>query len=115
MSLQEAKQFVAHFVSGDYAPEEYATFLQWLRGASVVELNAIADEHEALHERWEMPVSGPSSEWIAMLEGKLDELGEEKDEVPVRYIQSRFGGTRRIPGRRVWVAAASVVVLLSAG
>ena len=109
MSLQEAKQFVAHFVSGDYTPEEYATFLQWLRGASFDELNEIADEHEALHERWSLPVSAPSPEWVAMLEGKLDELGKEADEVPVRHV-----GTRVI-GRRVWVAAASVVVLLSAG
>ncbi|HEV2479241.1 MAG TPA: FecR domain-containing protein [Puia sp.] len=106
MSLQEAKQFVAHFVNGDYSPEEYATFLQWLRGATSEELNAIADEHEALHERWSLPGSQPSPEWVAMLEGKLDELGKEKVETPVVYMGIR---------RRVWVAAASVVVLLSAG
>lgn len=109
MSLQEAKQFVAHFVSGDYTPEEYATFLQWLRGAGFEELNAIADEHEALHERWSLPVSAPSPEWVAMLEGKLDELDKEADEAPVRHVGAR------VIGRRVWVAAASVVVLLSAG
>ena len=110
MSLLEAKQFVALFVSGDYTPEGYAAFLQWLRGASLEELNAIADEHEALHEHWSLPVSQPSPEWVAMLEGKLDKLGKEAIETPVRSI-----GAGRVIRRRVWVAAASVVVLLSAG
>lgn len=110
MSLQEAKQFVAQFVGGDYTPEEYAAFLQWLRGADLEELNAIADEHEALHEIWSLTVTEPSPEWVATLEGKLDELGKEDIETPVRQI-----GDRRVIRRRVWVAAASVVVLLSAG
>src|SRR6185437_1451442 len=110
MSLQEAKQFVAQFVGGDYTPEEYAVFLQWLRGADLEELNAIADEHEALHEIWSLPVTEPSPEWVVTLEGKLDELGKEEIETPVRQI-----GDRRVIRRRVWVAAASVVVLLSAG
>ena len=109
MSLQEAKQFVAHFVSGDYTPEEYATFLQWLRGASFDELNEIADEHEALHERWSLPVSAPSPEWVAMLEGKLDELGKEADEAPLRHI-----GTR-VVGRRVLRALPSGYRALNAG
>jgi ferric-dicitrate binding protein FerR (iron transport regulator) len=110
MSLQEAKKFVAQFVSGDYTPEEYAAFMQWLRGADLEALNAIADEHEALHDRWSLPVTQPSPEWIAMLEGKLDELGKEEIETPVRLMN-----VRRVIRRRVWVAAASVVVLLSAG
>jgi len=110
MSLQEAKHFVAHFVNGDYTPEEYATFLFWLRGATLEELNAIADEHEALHESWSLPVSEPSPEWVALLEGKLDELGKEEDETPVRYV-----GTPGVFRRRVWVAAASVAVVVSAG
>ena len=110
MSLQEAKQFVAHFVSGDYTPEEYATFLQWLRGATFDELNVIADEHESLHEGWPLPASGPSPEWVAMLEGKLDELSREEYEMPVMPV-----GTRRMIHRRVWVAAASAVVVLAAG
>ena len=106
MSLQEAKQFVAHFVSGDYTPEEYATFLLWLRGATFNELSAIADEHEALHESWSLPETAPSPEWVEMLEGKLDELAERKDETPIRQI-----GTRR----PVWIAAASVAVVLTVG
>jgi ferric-dicitrate binding protein FerR (iron transport regulator) len=110
MSLQEAKYFVAHFVSGGYTPEEYATFLQWLRGASFDELNVIADEHESLHGSWSLPASEPSPEWVTMLEGKLDELGREVYEAPVRHV-----GIRRMIHRRVWVGAASVVVLLSAG
>lgn len=110
MSLQEAKQFVGHFVSGDYTPEEYATFLQWLRGATVDELNAIADEHEALHESWPVSSVAPSPEWVTILEGKLDELVQEKGEVPVVPI-----GRNRFMRRRTWVTAASVVIVLSVG
>lgn len=112
MSLKEAQQFVAQFVSGDHTPEEYATFLHWLRGATLDELNAIADEHEALQERWSVPAAAPSPEWVAMLEGKLDEFDKtgdrrlsDLDEVPVR----------RIGARRIWIAAASIVVILSVG
>ena len=63
MSLQEAKQFVAQFITGEYTPEEKAAFMQWLSGATVAELNIIADEHEALHDRWPLTTEGPSSEW----------------------------------------------------
>ena len=115
MSLQEAKQFVAHFVTGDYTPEEYATFLQWLRVATVDEMNAIADEHEALHESWPLLVDGPSSSptslWVAELEEKLDAVSNNavlRGVVPVRRIGF-------LSGRRVWAAAASVIVVLSAG
>ena len=92
MNLKEAKNFVAQFVTGDYTPEEYATFLQWLRGASLDELNTIADEHEALHENWSLPMAEPSPVWVAALEGKLDrveskEMVDEKAVVtPVRWI-----------------------------
>jgi ferric-dicitrate binding protein FerR (iron transport regulator) len=109
MSLQEAKQFVAHFIKGEYSPEEYEAFLQWLKGATANELNAIADEHEALHEHWAIPTTVPSSEWVEQLERKLDSSREEV-EVPVIDIRrNRFGR------RRTWVAAASVIAILAAG
>lgn len=113
MSLEEAKQFVAHFVTGDYTPAAYATFLQWLRSATVDELNVIADEYEALHESWSLPVGGPSSSWVAELEGKLDVVSKEiLPRVPVRKMHLKSLSLSR---RRVWVAAASVIVVLSAG
>jgi ferric-dicitrate binding protein FerR (iron transport regulator) len=120
MSLQEAKQFVAHFATGDYTPAAYATFLQWLRAATVDELNTIADEHEALHERWPVPVDGPSSSptslWVAELEEKLDvvsrEMLEQGEGIPVRSMNLK---SRSFSRRRVWIAAASVIVVLSAG
>jgi ferric-dicitrate binding protein FerR (iron transport regulator) len=124
MSLLEAKQFVAHFVTGDYTPEEYATFLQWLRAATVDELNAIADGHEALHGSWSLPVDGPTSLWIAELEEKLDVVSRELIDVVPRELLERGGGVpvRRMnlksldfSRRMVWVAAASVIVVLSAG
>src|SRR5579863_8170766 len=48
MHLQEARNFVTYFVKGEYQPKEYAEFLQWLRAATLKELNAIADEYESL-------------------------------------------------------------------
>jgi len=121
MSLKEAQQFVAQFVSGDYTPEEYATFLQWLRGATLDELHAIADEHEAFQDKWSVPSTAPSPEWVAMLEGKLDELTSDVDETLDRYDEIPelgsvgIGKVRRIGTRRVWIAAASIVVILSVG
>jgi ferric-dicitrate binding protein FerR (iron transport regulator) len=109
MSLQEAKQFVAHFIKGEYSPGEYEAFLRWLKGATVDELNAIADEHEALHEYWAIPVTVPSLEWVEQLEQKLDKV-EEKVEVPVIHIRRD-----RMNQRKIWVAAASVIVILAAG
>jgi len=113
MSLKEAKQFVAHFITGEYAPEEYAAFLRWLKGATTDELNAIADEHEALHERWSLPSAVPSPEWMAQLEQKLDEAGELTEaspKSPVRRIDTNWFITKR-----VWIAAASFVLLVTAG
>jgi len=112
MNLQEAKQFVAHFVKGDYTREEYATFLHWLKGATLEELDEIADEHEAQHEHWDVTGLMPSAEWKARLEGRLDHVAVEREveEGPIRVI-----GEKRMIGRKTWVAAASVVVLLGAG
>ena len=76
LSLIEAKQFVASFVAEKYAPDEYEAFLRWLKGATIDELGAIADEHEALHELWSLPSVGPSPEWISKLELKLDKASE---------------------------------------
>jgi ferric-dicitrate binding protein FerR (iron transport regulator) len=131
MNLQEAKHFVALFVTGGYTPEEYAAFLRWLKGATAEELNMIADEHEAMHEGWPLSSGGPSSQWVAQLERKLDEsiggsgddfggigndnateleLVEEEFEIPL--IGNKPGRRMR---RNVWLAAASVVVLFSMG
>jgi ferric-dicitrate binding protein FerR (iron transport regulator) len=130
MSLQEAKHFVAQFVTGEYTPEEKAAFMQWLSGATVAELNIIADEHEALHDSWPLTTDGPSSEWVGRLEQKLDvavdgsidesndESNEEREEEveagEVSTGRGRYIG-RRYMGRSAWIAAASVIVLLSAG
>jgi len=119
MSLQEAKQFVAQFVKGDYTPEEYATFLRWLRGATLEELTEIAGEHEALHEHWDIAGLSPTVDWKTRLEEKLDRAVKE-EEVPLRGIgENEF--MRRGAGyslgikRRGWVAAASVIVMLAGG
>ena len=115
MSLQEAKQFVAQFVTGEYTPEEKAAFMQWLSGATVAELNIIADEHEALHDSWPLTTDGPSSEWVDGLEQKLDvavEVANDEGEVEVGEVST---GRVRYMGRKAWIAAASVIVILSTG
>jgi len=119
MNLQEARQFVAQFVKGDHTPEEYATFLRWLRGATLEELTEIAGEHEALHEHWDVMGLTPTAEWKARLEEKLDQARKEED-VPVVVIgENEFGRrtiVRHVGGLgRSWVAAASVTVLLAGG
>ena len=108
MNQQEAKQFVARFIAGEYAPEEYEAFLKWLRNATTEELNEIADEHESMQDQWAVLSATPSSEWVAGLEQKLDGVEEKRGLVrrlsPERFIR-----------RKTWIAAASVIVLLSAG
>jgi transmembrane sensor len=119
MSLQEAKQFVAHFVTGEYTPEEKAAFMRWLSGATVAELNIIADEHEALHESWPLTTGEPSAEWVVRMEYKLDKAihkvdGKIEGEVE-EEAEGVSAGRIRYVGRRVWIAAASVIVILSTG
>jgi ferric-dicitrate binding protein FerR (iron transport regulator) len=107
MILKDARLFVAHFVKGEYTPEEYATFLEWLQDASIDELGVIADEHEALFEQWSLPAVTPSSEWVNQLEQRLD---EQEKLAPIRRIDSG-----RMIRKPVWVAAASVLLLLTGG
>jgi len=109
MSLQEAKQFVAQFIKGDYTPEEYAAFLRWLKGATLDELNEIADEHESKHDQWVAMAAMPSTDWVNGLEQKLDGVGDGNGGLVRRFSPERW------VRRRTWVAAASVIVLLSAG
>ena len=109
MSLEEARLFVTRFVSGGYDPGEYAAFLTWLESAPIDELSVIADEHEALFDLWNLPAAGPSAKWVAQLEKKLDKAEEQtrKGSV-VRMDVNRFK-------KRVWIAAASVIVLVASG
>jgi ferric-dicitrate binding protein FerR (iron transport regulator) len=108
MSLQEAKQFVAHFIAGGYTPEEYAIFLLWLKGATMEELNVIADEHESLRQSWSVSSEGPSPEWVAQLEGKLDR--QKESEPLVKVI-----GSERFTKKKIWLAAASLLILVATG
>jgi len=109
MILKDARLFVANFVKGEYTPEEYATFLAWLQDASIEELGIIAEEHEALFEQWSLPEVAPSPEWALQLEQRLDQAEERIRVVPVR----KMSPVRFI--KNPWIAAASVVVLLSGG
>jgi len=131
MNVQEAKQFVARFVTGGYTPEEYAAFLRWLKGATAEELNIIADEHEAMHEGWPLTSGGPSSQWVAQLERKLDEsIGGSGDDIggvgndnatELELVEEEFEipligkRPRRRMRKNAWLAAASVGVLFSMG
>ena len=136
MSLQEAREFVAHFIAGEYTPEEYAAFLQWIKAATVEELTIIANTHESMHSGWVLP-EGPTAEWVMQLERKLDvaavevredeaatvmgnremeeirgwqeeERGAEEKEVNVPVIPMAPVKRTRL---NIWTAAASVVVL----
>jgi ferric-dicitrate binding protein FerR (iron transport regulator) len=117
MHLQEARKFVTYFVKGEYQPMEYADFLQWLQGATLKELNAIADEYESLEPGWSIPSTVPSPDWVMRLEERLDRLPlfveeslSEEEDASVGII-----GADRFSRRRVLIAAASVAVVLGVG
>ena len=117
MHLQEARNFVTYFVKGEYQPKEYAEFLQWLRGATLKELSAIADEYESLEAGWSIPSTVPSPDWVMRLEERLDRLPpsfeestDDREEAAVLIF-----GANRFRRRRVWIAVASVAVVLGVG
>jgi ferric-dicitrate binding protein FerR (iron transport regulator) len=113
MTLQEAKKFVARFVTREYGPDEQATFQIWLNGATVDEWNQVADEHEALIERWPIVGIAPSAEWISGMESRLDNVTVEK-ETPVVEMSSTSSSMQG--GRsKVWMAAASVAAVIALG
>jgi ferric-dicitrate binding protein FerR (iron transport regulator) len=125
MSLPEAQQFVAQFIKGEYTPEEHATFLQWLEGATTEELAVTAELHESMHGEWVLP-EGPSAAWVMQMEQKLNEFsveepGEEEEETvmgdreSVVMIRSERMRSERKRRWGVWVAAAAVVILLVTG
>lgn len=107
MNLREAKLFIARFETGDHSPEEYAAFLKWLEQASSDDLGVIADEHEALQERWVMSTRGPSSEWEGQLEHKLDRADAKKGQAIVKRMYVSRGVK--------FMAAASVLIVLTGG
>jgi ferric-dicitrate binding protein FerR (iron transport regulator) len=116
MSLKEAQHFVGQFIKGEYAPGDYAAFLQWLKGATEEELSIIADMYESMHGEWALP-EGPSATWVMQLEQKLNESVEEREEETVMGDRELATLVEMQPERKkrwnVWVAAAAVVVLLS--
>ena len=106
MNIKEAQQFVADYAKGEYTTTVHAAFLQWLRGASASELDVIADKHELLHGQWVFSAEEPSPEWVEALEEKLDRLAERRKKAPVVFLSF---------GKKVWVAAASIAILIIAG
>ena len=81
--------------------------MRWLKGAKMDELNAIAEEHESLDDQWAALAAQPSADWASKLEQRIDALED-------RGLIRRLNPERFIR-RNTWVAAASVIVLLSAG
>ena len=107
MILKDAQNFVARFEAGDYSPEEHAAFLRWLEGASIEDLNVIANEHESLYGEWSLSAHGPSLTWMEQLEEKLDRSESKKGQAIVRKFYT---------GRKFkWIAAASLVGLIAGG
>jgi ferric-dicitrate binding protein FerR (iron transport regulator) len=116
MSLQEAQQFVVQFIKGEYAPEDYAAFLQWLKGATVEELTIIADMDESMQGEWVLP-EGPSATWVMQLEQKLNESVEERESV-MDDRESASVVEMQPERKRRWIvriAAAAIFILLFTG
>lgn len=108
MNLKEAHEFAARFARGEYAPEEHAAFLQWLKEASEAELTSVMDAYEVSYGKWVFPPS-PSAEWMMHLEKKLNER------VEVRVVPTVMGDRTRLVRWNSWMTAAASVVVLSAG
>jgi ferric-dicitrate binding protein FerR (iron transport regulator) len=122
LSLQEAQKFVNQFVKGEYTPEEHAAFLQWLQGATTVELKIISDMHESMHDKWVL-AEGPSAAWVMQLEQKLNESNESREEEETGrddrglFIHDQQPLVFMRPLRKRWwnigVSAAAVVVVVT--
>jgi ferric-dicitrate binding protein FerR (iron transport regulator) len=108
MNTEEARLYIARYVSGEISPGERGAFVQWLEQASVVELEKITDQFEALEEQWPLVVEEPSSIWVDQLEEKLDKADHDAKKAPVKKMR---------PGRFVWkaVGAAAAVILVAGG
>lgn len=101
MNIQEARTFVARFVQGKYTQEEHDSFLQWVNGASMDHIEAIAGEFETLQQQ--AVISGkPSANWVGQLESRLDAISGGTV-VPMR--------PRRNLAKVISWAAAAVLVI----
>jgi len=128
----EARLFIARFATGDYTPEEYEAFLRWAEEAPLNENEAAIKIHEKLMDEWPLG-AGPSAGWIEQMEGKLD-LADERQKLmppripdqprPIIWLESdvsrsteppRSKGTKVPVKKLVWMAAASVLLALTAG
>ncbi|QEC43558.1 FecR family protein [Pseudobacter ginsenosidimutans] len=104
MNIQEARTFVARFVQGNYTREEHLAFHEWVNGASMDHIEAIADEFAFLQKQ--VVLTGrPSMEWANSLESRIDSL-KPASVVPM-------GRRRKLNAAIGW--AAAVVVVLGAG
>lgn len=104
MNIQEARTFVARFVQGNYTREEHLAFHEWVNGASMDHIEAIADEFAVLQKQV-LLTGRPSVEWANRLESRIDSL-KSANVVPM-------GRRRKLNAAIGW--AAAVVVLLGAG
>ncbi|HMH20300.1 MAG TPA: FecR domain-containing protein [Puia sp.] len=100
MSKQEARLFIARYVSGTSSPEEREDFLKWLEGATIRDLDEITDHFEALEGKWPLGEE-PDSIWVDQLEGRLDKADQGAKLAPIKKI-----GSGRFIKRAVGVAAA---------
>lgn len=104
MNIQEARTFVARFVQGKYTKEEHESFLQWVNGASMDHIEAIAGEFETLQQQ--VVFSGkPSATWIGQLEDRLDAVSSGR----VISMHPRRNLVKAIS----W--AAAIVLVIGAG
>ena len=112
MNIEEAQDFTVRFVTGKYAPEEYAAFLLWVKKAKIDELTIVADTYE-LSSGFGASSTVPSAVWVAQLESKLDHLLDvalSKEQTVKDDRETRVRWLRR----SAWMSAAAAVVV-SAG
>ncbi|WEK33796.1 MAG: FecR domain-containing protein [Candidatus Pseudobacter hemicellulosilyticus] len=104
MNSQEAQIFVTRFVQGNFSREDHQSFLEWIKGAPVDQIEALAREYETV----EMPglsTAGPSALWKQQLEQRIDALEAAGRVVPMQ----------RRPAIRRWIQWAAAAVIIAGG
>jgi len=107
MQQEQIISFLGKFAAGNYAEEEHQQFIDWLKTASIENVEIIAEEYKKLAATHSTNVA--NAELVCQIEAALDqyELGNERKTVPGKVISLQ----------RFWkvAVAASVILILGGG
>lgn len=108
MQPQHIHDFLQRFADDAYTEEEHWQFLDWLRSASLEDVQGIADRYQSLIEK-KAPQETSRQGLVADIEAALDGVDSKLERVDLKK-------TKSLPlYRRTWFrAAAAILVIVSA-